>query len=133
MLGLIEGVEKEDLVNDGECLADLDCGEGVGDGGGDVLGVLSVALKDDGEAKDGVKWLGGEFGGNSGYFEGSGDAEDLELGFVQACLLEGLFGGAEHAVDVACVVACGDDGEAAVCGGRIFSVGDGFEHGSQGD
>lgn len=139
LLGLVEGVEKEDLVNDGKCLADLDCGEGVGDGGGDVLGVLSVALKDDGEAKDGVKWSGGvlrsggEFGGNGRDFECAGDAKDLELGFAQAGLLEGLFGGAEHAADVSCVVACGDDGEAAVCGRRVFSLGDGFEHGTQGD
>lgn len=128
LLGLVGGVEEEDLVDDGECLVDLENGEGVGDGGGDVLGVLSVALKDDGEAKDGVKWLlgGGEFGGNGGDFEGAGDAKGLELGFAQAGLLEGLFGSAEHAVDVSCVVAGGDDGEAAVCGRRIFSLGDGF-------
>lgn len=131
LAGLVGGVEKEYLVDDGEKIVGLDDGESVGDGGGDVLGVLSVALKNDGEAKDGVKGLGGvlrggEFGGNGGYFEGAGDAEDLELGFAEACLLKGLFGGAEHAVDVACVVACGDDGEAAVCGGGIFSVGDGF-------
>ena len=129
MAGLVGSVEEEDLVDDGEGLMDLDCGEGVGDGGGDVLGVLGVALKDDGEAKDGVKGLGvGEFGGNGGDFEGAGDAKGLELGFPQAGLLEGLFGGAEHAVDVLSVVARGDDGEAAVCGGRIFSLGDGFEH-----
>lgn len=132
LTGLIKSVEKQYLMDDGECLVDLDCGEGVGDGGGDVLGVLGVALQNDGEAKDGVKGLGGvlrgggKFGGNSGDFEGAGDAEDLELGFAQAGLLEGLFGGAEHAVDVACVVACGEDGEAAVCGGRGFSVEDGF-------
>ena len=122
LAGLVGGVKEEDLVDDGESLVDLDYGEGVGDSGGDVLGVLGVALKDDGEAKDGVKGLGGvlrgggEFGGKGGDFEGAGDAKGLELGFAQAGLLEGLFGGAEHAVDVACVVACGDDDASSVHG-----------------
>ena len=119
-------------MNDREKIVGLKRGEGLGDGGGDVLGVLGVAFKDDGEAKDGVKGLGGvlrdvgEFGGNGGNFKGAGNAKDLELRFAQAGLLEGLFGGAEHAVDVSRVVSCGDDGEAAVCGRRFFSIGDGF-------
>lgn len=130
--GLVRVVEKEDLVDDGEKIVGLKCGEGLGDGGGDVLGVLGVALKDDGEAEDGVKRLGGvlrdsgEFGGKRGDFKGAGNAKDLELEFAQAGLLKGLFGGAEHAVDVSRVVARGDDGEAAVCGRRILSIGDGF-------
>ena len=134
LAGLIGSVEKEDLVNDGEKIVGLKRGEGLRNGGGDVLGVLSVALEDDGEAKDGVKGLGGvlrdggEFGGNRGDFKGAGNAKDLELRFAQAGLLEGLFGGTEHAVDVSRVVASGDDGKAAVGKWRIFSLGDGFEH-----
>ena len=88
LAGLVEGVEEEDLVDDGEEVVDLDDGKGVGDGGGDVLGVLGVALKDDGEAKDSVKGLGGvlrgggEFGSHGGDFEGAGDAKGLELGLA---------------------------------------------------
>lgn len=112
--GLFLILEVVDAVDDGDEGVDLEFGERVADGVADVLGVGSFPLKDDTEAEDcgeAGEVIAGEGGGDHGYFEGTGYADDLDGGDVGG--FEFGAGVAEEGVDVALIVLGGDYGEVA--------------------
>ncbi len=116
-------------MDDGHAVGGGGALEGIGDGCGDKVSVFGGPANDDAETDDGIGFgaTEDELGANWD-FKGTGHAVGGEGG-VWGELLEFVFGGIEHALDVVFVVEAGDDGDGEPFLGGAGAEGDGAGHG----
>ena len=126
--GLLFVVEQEDFMHDGDAVLGGGALEGVGDRGGDEVGVLGGSADDDAKGDDGV-WLGtaqDQLGADRD-LESTGHSIGGD-GDVGGKLLELVLGGVEEAFDISLIVKTGDDGDGEVLLGGAGAVRDGAGH-----
>src|SRR6266702_4231664 len=130
--GLLEGLAGEDAEGVGGAGLLLGLADAAGDLVVDGLVVGGLAAEEAAEGDDGVELLCFGFfhlcegAGGGGDLPGSGDADDLDVGFGCAAAVEGVEGALQEAVGDDGVPAGGDDGEGHAGGGEVALDGDGF-------
>jgi len=125
--GLLEGLAGEDTEGVGDAGVLLGLTDAAGDFVVDGLVVGGFAAEETAESDDGVEFFRfGEGAGRGGDLPGSGDADDLDVGFGGSAAVEGVERTLEEAVGDDGVPAGGDDGEAHVGGAEVAFDGAGL-------